>query len=100
MTNYFLNLRNRHMCDVLDEIKNIVKGLPYTVKSEFSDSRIKYVHSLIEEVRSMGRRMEAALEDNRDYEEYRRQRSELKHEADQLEKEIARLKRERDRLAE
>lgn len=72
---------NRYMCDVLNELKEITKG-------HIKGNRLDYVHSLIEEIRSMGSRMEAALEDKGDIERLTNDRQKIKKDIRELESKL------------
>ena len=72
---------NRTMCDVLREMRDCYKSRNFA-----------YLLGLIEEAQSMGNRMEAGLEDQRDLEELREEKSKLKKEIFQLRKEKKELK--------
>ena len=67
---------NRYMCTVLDEMRMCVKTLNFA-----------YLLSLIEEIQSMGNRMESKLEDIGDFEVWSEQRDKLKKELKVLRKE-------------
>ena len=67
---------NRFMCTVLDEMRMCVKTLNFA-----------YLLSLIEEVQSMGNRMESKLEDINDWNEYGEQLAKLKKEVRALREE-------------
>ncbi len=80
MSNFFRSYLNRTMCDVLEDMRKCVKTLNFAA-----------FPGLIEELQSMGNRMEAALNDNKDWE---RARSELKS----LESEVKKLEAKKEAL--
>ena len=69
---------NRNLCTVLEEMRQTTKTLNFS-----------YLLGLIEEVQSMGNRMEAAISDGHDIEWQKR-------EAKRLKKEIKRLKEKKE----
>ena len=71
---------NRTMCDVLREMRDCFKTRNFCS-----------LNGLIEECQSMGNRMEAALGDKHDIEEYKEVRSKLKIEINKLEQKKASL---------
>ena len=71
---------NRYLCNVLDEMRACIKTLNFS-----------YLAGLIEEVQTMGNRMEAKLEDMDDH-------ARLLKERDELYKEVIELKKERDAI--
>lgn len=76
---------NRHMCEVLDEMRSCYKTRNFAP-----------ILGLIEEIQSMGNRMEAGLEDIKDVKRMQEERSELYDEIKELNREIKGLKKERD----
>jgi len=69
---------NRYLCDVLEEMEACIKT------NNFST-----LQSLIEEARTMGKRMEAKLADEKDWRELKEQISEKKLELRTLRSELA-----------
>ncbi len=86
---------NRYLCTVLDNIKNtycpLLKGLNQSRQAEL-------LESLIEEGRTMGERMESALEDASDIRDLQKKRSEGKAEVKKLKAEIKKLKAKKEAL--
>lgn len=76
----FYSYPNRTMCDVLDEMRKCDETRNYA-----------QLKSLIEEVQSMGNRMEAALSDKKNIREWTDEREKLKIEMKALRKEKASL---------
>lgn len=80
-TNYFSGIGlNRHICKVLDEIKEIIAG---RLDDEFT---MFFIHSLCEEIRAAAQRMEGALETQKDFRLLQESMSKLKKEYRKLEK--------------
>jgi len=77
---------NRTMCAVLDEMRACFKTHNYTP-----------IPGLIEEIQSMGNKMEASLSDKDDVKSWSEQRSKLKQEINKLEQKVEKLKREQRR---
>ena len=77
---------NRTLCDVLEEMRKTVKTLNFS-----------YLLSLIEEVQSMGNRMEAGLYDKNDYEQLLEDREELNNEVKEIKKELKELKKKKEK---
>jgi len=73
---------NRTMCEVLDEMRECYKSRNFAP-----------VLGLIEEVQIMGNKMEASLNDKKDLEAMREQRSKMNEELEALQKKINKLKK-------
>lgn len=80
----YYGLPNRYICQVIAEMRDSVKTLSECCTPELVP-RMNFLLSLIEEMQCLAQRMEAALEDNKDYEAYRQERSQLKREIKALE---------------
>lgn len=72
--------RNRNLCDVLEEMRKIDETKNYGALA-----------GLIEEAQSMGNRMEAALQDGRDWDK-------IQKELPKFRKELRKLKDEKEEL--
>ena len=79
---------NRTLCEALEEMRACVKTGNYS-----------YLPGLIEEAQSMGRRMEASLEDTNDLESTARQRKASMKEQEKLEREIEALQQKKAELS-
>ena len=73
---------NRYVCGVLDEMRSCDKTKNYAP-----------MLSLIEEVQIMANRMEAALDDSKDYKRMIEDKKDLKAELKKLRKQISKAKR-------
>ena len=71
---FYRHYPNRTLCDVLEEVRKCIKTQNYS-----------YLPGLVEEIQSLGNRMEAALEDANDLEHNKEQLRELKKEIKELE---------------
>jgi predicted nucleic acid-binding Zn-ribbon protein len=78
---------NRYWCQVLDEMRDHIKGLNFSM-----------FPSLIEELQTMGNRMEAGLYDKNDYNALREEISELDDQIEELRSEIAELEKIKGKL--
>ena len=78
---------NRYLCDVLNEMRDCLKTYNFS-----------YLLSLIEEAQSMGNRMEAALADQKDMKDWKKQKHKLKQELKDLSEETEKLEKQRDKL--
>ena len=78
---------NRFFCDVIHEMRESVKTL-----------RFDLFPGLIEELQSMGNRMEAALGDRREHENLLDEIHDLKREKRNLKREIKKLEEEKENL--
>ena len=76
---------NRTLCDVLEEMRLSTKTLNFASMA-----------GLIEEAQHMGNRMEAAIEDQRDFNRLVDEISELRDERDSLQKDIKNLEIEKN----
>lgn len=79
---YFSTFPNRTLCAVLDEMRKAHETRNYS-----------YLEGLIEEAQSMGNRMEAALTDKKDVEDWGERRRELKHDIKALKKKKKKLEK-------
>lgn len=78
---------NRYLCSALDEMRDILKKSNiFTYK--YSN---RILESLVEEIQTLGNRMEAALREQRDYEDFHRQVVSLKKQVKKLKAEKAEL---------
>jgi predicted nuclease with TOPRIM domain len=84
-----LDMKNRYLCDVLQEMRKA-----------HETANFSYLPGLIEEAQYMGNRMEAALEDKDDLKRYERKASEMKREKEGLEAKVEKLKAELEDLNE
>ena len=73
-------MTNRYLCDVLDEMRKCVKTLNFS-----------YLSGLIEEVQTLGSRMESKLFDIKDFEHLHEEIRDLKKKKKKLEKEVEAL---------
>lgn len=73
-------LRNRHICDVLREMRECFKTYNFS-----------YLPGLIEEAQSMANRMESALEDRRDFRDMEKVQKKLKNKLKEKQKELEQL---------
>lgn len=78
---------NRTLCEVLEEMRTCDKTKNYS-----------YLKGLIEEVQTMGNRMEAALEDFNDLERSHEQKSEAHKELKEINKKIKVAEEKLDKL--
>ena len=78
---------NRYICQVLEEMRACYKTYNFGA-----------IAGLIEEAQSMANRMEAALEDQRDFDRYREQCKDLRKERDKLGDEVDKLREEKEKL--
>ena len=78
---------NRFWCSVLEEMRQHLKTLNFSMFPSF-----------IEELQTMGERMEAALNDQKDIKRMQKERHELNEEIKELEFEVENLKRKRNKL--
>jgi len=81
MDDYFPDYPNRTMCDALEEMRKCVTTLNFAS-----------MMALIEEIQSMGNRMEARLGDKRDVENWTKKRAKLKCEINDLMQKKQKLK--------
>lgn len=81
-------LTSRYICSVLDEMRNCYKTYNFSIMA-----------SLIEEVQTMANRMEAALDDKNSMEYYHDELKRLRKEKKELEKNIAELEEQQNKLA-
>ena len=72
-----MSWRNRNLCEVIEEMRMCDKTRNYS-----------YLKGLIEEVQSMGNRMEAVLEDFKDIENSHEQKREAEKELKKIKKEM------------
>ena len=70
-------MTNRYLCDVLDEMRKCVKTLNFS-----------YLLGLIEEVQTLGSRMESKLFDIKDFDRLHEEIRDLKKKKKKLEKEV------------
>ena len=75
---------NRTVCDVLEEMR----ALNRTVNARMVDAHKEQMAYLIEEVQSMANRMEAKLEDIRDFDKLTKDIKELSKKKKELENEV------------
>ncbi len=75
---------NRTFCDVVEEMRNCAKNLNFGP-----------VMGLLEELQSIGNRMEAGLGDKKQYKQVQDELPGLRSEYNKLEREIAKLREER-----
>ena len=80
---YFDNYPNRTLCDVLNEMRKACKTLNFS-----------YMKGLIEEVQTLGNRMEAKLSDYKDFNYNLEQKKELEEELKLLQKQKKNLERD------
>lgn len=80
-------LNSRYICSVLDEMRNCYKTYNFSIMA-----------SLIEEVQTMANRMEAALDDKNTMEYYHDELKRLRKEKKDLEKNIAELEEQKNKL--
>ena len=73
-------MANRYICDVLDEMRKCVKTLNFS-----------YLLGLIEEVQTLGSRMESKLFDIKDFDRLHEEIKDLKKKKKKLEKEVEAL---------
>lgn len=85
MSERFYAYINRTMCDVLGEMRKCHETRNYA-----------YLPGLIEEVQVMGNRMEAALGEKRDIEEWHKQWQKKKAEMKKMYKELDKLKQQKE----
>ena len=78
-------MANRYLCSILDEMRTTIKTLNFGM-----------LLGLIEEVQTTGNRMEAALDDKRDFGFLSDEIHNLKRERTKLKKEIEKLEDIRD----
>ena len=71
---------NRTICDVLEEMRSCIKTMNFS-----------YLMGLVEEIQSMGNRMEATLSDKHDFENLHARKKELSKEVKLLEQKIKEL---------
>lgn len=76
-----LDMRNRFLCDVFEEMRKA-----------HETANFSYLPGLIEEAQYMGNKMEAAIEDKNDLKRYECDISELKKEKKELEAKIEKTK--------
>lgn len=72
---------NRYLCDVLDEMRDCYKTRNFS-----------YLMGLVEEAQTLGERMEAALEDKKDYNHWYKKKKEEQTEFSKLRKETDKLR--------
>jgi len=70
-------MTNRYLCDVLSEMRKCVKTLNFS-----------YLSGLIEEVQTLGSRMESKLFDIKDFDRLHEEIRDLKKKKKKLEKEV------------
>ena len=70
-------MANRYLCDVLSEMRKCVKTLNFS-----------YLSGLIEEVQTLGSRMESKLFDIKDFDRLHEEIRDLKKKKKKLEKEV------------
>ena len=73
-------MTNRYLCDVLSEMRKCVKTLNFS-----------YLSGLIEEVQTLGSRMESKLFDIKDFDRLHEEIRDLKKKKKKLEKEVEEL---------
>ena len=77
----------RYICEVLEEMRNCYKTYNFSP-----------ILGLIEEVQTMGNRMEAALGKRRDYFRWADEEKEARNKLEELEKEIKKLQKQKEQL--
>ena len=80
---------SRTMCDVLEEMRKT-----------YESRNFAGLLGLIEEVQTMGNRMEAAIDNKNNYESYRKQAKKAEEELEELRDEIDKLKKEAKKIKE
>ena len=73
---------HRYLCSVLEEMRKSYETYNFAV-----------MKSLIEEAQTLGNRMEAALDQKRDYYKLRNECKELEKKRDKLKKQVAKLEK-------
>ena len=76
--------RNRHLCDVLEEMRTC-----------FKTRNFSYLEGLIEEVQVSGNKMESALNTKKDYETLYQEVKELNKKKQKLKQEVKELESEK-----
>lgn len=83
---YNLAWAERTMCSCLEDMRKHITFLEKVVPKDVQSS-LHILHSLVEEVQVYGNRMEAGLQDFKEYENVKKEYKELKEEVKKLKKE-------------
>lgn len=78
---------HRTLCTVLDELRDCYKTRNFS-----------YMMGLIEEVQSLGNRMEASIDYKNDIERYHREAKEAYDKREELQKEVEKLEKKKKKL--